>query len=439
MGNVKNSMANKHIVQRWIIMLFCILIGICMAYVLINIYDPSINSIAALNSVCMDVLCTIMLFILIGSFVLDNHGLKRTTSLFMVLLVATVWAMFLDYLNWVFDGKLEFGHLTYWFTLGSFCMGAVLAGFYAMYIYSYMTEVHGLKKMRTPAIICIGLNGISFVLSFVLGLTGNAFQFVDGHYETGAFYDVITAIPIVALLFITGYAVFNVKKIGKHDAFAVTGYVLFIIVGALIEAEYSIGTTYVSMAIADVFIYVTLQNEIITMEKRNTQKWIQKSSTDGLTGLLNRYAYEEEMQRLENANLPSDFVYMSADVNSLKMVNDSLGHSAGDELIKGAAQCLSKCVSQYGKLYRIGGDEFIALISAEQNTLCEIKKKIEETTKSWNGEKAGNLTISCGYVTTDEEEKMSAREMANLADRRMYEAKREYYRNSGIDRRKKNN
>ena len=48
------------------------------------------------------------------------------------------------------------------------------------------------------------------------------------------------------------------------------------------------------------------------------------------------------------------------DVNRLKIVNDSQGHAAGDELLQGAASCMKKCFDSCGKVYRTGGDEFIA-------------------------------------------------------------------------------
>ena len=50
------------------------------------------------------------------------------------------------------------------------------------------------------------------------------------------------------------------------------------------------------------------------------------------------------------------------DVNGLKKVNDQLGHDAGDELLKGASSCISRCFGSYGKAYRTGGDEFIAIV-----------------------------------------------------------------------------
>lgn len=432
----KKNRLNGHSIRRILIAVFCLIIGTCVAVVMLNLYVPNKNALGALASVSMDVICMIILLILICSFAFDNHGSNRTTHFFSWMIIATIWAMFLDFLNWAFDGILAFGHLTYWFTLGSLCMGAVLAGIFILYLYSYMDETHNLGRIRKSAMICAGLNLVSFFMTLILALMGVAFKFVDGHYEIGALYDLVMVIPVLTMLYMTGYVIRNVKTVGVHDTFAISGYIIFMVAGALIEAVYRIGTTYVAVACADIFIFVMLQNQIIAQEKRMVQKWMLKSNTDELTGLYNRFAYETDMENLASKELDEDFVYISVDVNSLKLVNDSLGHYAGDELLLGAAECLKKCFGPYGKLYRIGGDEFIGLINVDSAQLNKLKKNIGELTQAWVGNRIQNLTLSCGYVSKEDFNGMTVREIAELADKRMYEAKNEYYRSSGIDRRK---
>ena len=433
---MKKINMNLHVIRRIIITIFSLLVGISVAVVMFNMYEPNQNALGALASVCMDVLCIIILFILIWSFSFTTYGRNHTTRIFAVLLIATIWAIFLDFLNWAFDGVLEFGELTFWFTLGSLCMGSILACIFSVYLYRYMDETHNLSRMKKRAYVCASLNLVSFCLTFVLAITGTAFKYVDGHYEIGALYDIVTVIPILTLLYLTAFVIRYVKEVGLHDVFAAVGYILFMIVGALIESSYRIGTTYVAVAIADIFIFVMLQNSIIAQEKRNVQKWMTKSKTDVLTGFYNRQAYEMDLA-LHEKNPPSDdFVYVSADVNSLKAVNDSLGHYAGDELLVGAAECLKKCFGSYGKLYRIGGDEFIALIYMNEEQIEKIQSSVDETTKRWSGKLATSLAISCGFVAKTEDNSMSVTEMALLADQRMYKAKNEYYRSRGIDRRR---
>lgn len=436
MEKEKNIKLNGHVIRRIITALFCIFILWHVAFVMVYVYNPNQNALGALSSVCMDVLCIIILMIVIGSFAFGKYSANKTTRTFAVLLIATIWAMFLDFLNWAFDGSLAFGHLTYWFTLGSLCMGSILAAIFSWYLYCYMDATYNLGKMRSRAIICAIMNLVSFCLTFCLAITGTAFRFVEGHYETGVLYDAVTFIPILTLLYMTGFVFVYIKTIGVHDTFAVAGYIGFMVAGAVIESEYRIGTTYVAVAIADIFIFLMLQNEIIAREKRNVQKWMNKSKTDELTGLYNRHAYEEDMTALETGTIKENFVYVSVDVNSLKQVNDNLGHYAGDEMLVGAAECLSRCFGPYGKVYRIGGDEFIALIYADDERLSLLKIEIEVATEKWTGNLVDKLALSCGYVKKREVQDMPVRQMAILADQRMYEAKNSYYRSRGIERRK---
>lgn len=436
MEKLKRTLTDIYAVRRIVIGVFCAFIGSCVCAVLFHAYEPNMNSLGALSSVCMDVVCIIILFILIFSFAFGKIISNRTTGLFAVLLVADAWALFLDFLNWAFDGELALGSITFWFTVGSLCMGSILACLFSLYIYTYMDESHGMRQMRKSAFVCAILNLISFALTFALALTGTAFKFVDGHYETGVLYDVITVIPILTLLYLIAYLIANVKKVGIRDIFAVVGYVFFMIAGALIEAAYGIGTTYVAVAIANVYIFVMLQNEITEREKRNAQQWKEKSYTDELTGFFNRYAYEADVTALENDTISDDFVYVSVDVNALKPVNDTLGHNAGDEMLVGTAECLKECLGPFGKLYRIGGDEFAALINTDEENMKQIEQHLDSLTGKWQGKMVKNIALSYGTVTRKEMPDMNIRQMAILADRRMYESKNEYYRTTGIERRR---
>ena len=268
MGKMK---LGKRKIVRIAVTIYSVFIAVIVALVMFKVYDPGRNSIEAVSSVCMDVICLIIIFILLGSISFGKYGSNMPTILFGGLLVATIWALFTDFLNWAYDGLLELEDLTFWFTVGSLCMGSVLAFILSLYLYSYMLDTYNLKAMRIRARVCAILNVISFVLTFALALSGTAFVFVDGHYEVGALYDVITVLPILTLLYLTGYIIKNVKTIGIHDVLAVAGYNLFMIAGALVEAGNGIGTTYVAVSIADVYIFVMLQNEVIAKTKQNVR------------------------------------------------------------------------------------------------------------------------------------------------------------------------
>lgn len=87
---------------------------------------------------------------------------------------------------------------------------------------------------------------------------------------------------------------------------------------------------------------VIFTTRVIEEEKKNEEILVKKTVLDELTGLYNRRAYEEDILEYSNASLGDDFVYASIDVNGLKVVNDNIGHAAGDELIKGSSRLHAK-------------------------------------------------------------------------------------------------
>lgn len=157
------------------------------------------------------------------------------------------------------------------------------------------------------------------------------------------------------------------------------------------------------------------------------------SENDQLTKLYNRRAYSSDISDIgtDNANM----VYVSLDVNELKVVNDSLGHEAGDELLIGAADCMRQCFGPYGRIYRTGGDEFVVLLHVSEEELENIKKDFENTVNTWKGEIVDHVSVSYGCVSRKEYPDLPIQELAKIADERMYEAKTAWYKNKGVDRR----
>lgn len=405
MDKRKSALSRGKLIKFLAVFSFSVVIAVVTTLVLTFYYKPSLNSLNALSTVSMDIICMIVIMILVGNQALEKDEIGKTTGLFITLMVGTIWALFLDFLNWAFDGELSFDNITFLFTSGSLCMGAVLAGAFVLYLANYLADMHGLKRYSVSAIICTVANALAFLISAFLAVTKQAFDYVDGHYVPGALYEYVGLIPILTVIYMTIYSVVNVKKIGVHDVSAIAGYITFMVVGALIEGDYNIGTTYVFIAIADVYIFVMLQSRYLGQVKKqkdmlakSVEKWIEKSNTDEVTGLYNRHAYEEAVSFIESNNAKHDLVYVSMDVNSLKIVNDTMGHDAGDELITGAAECMKKAFSEYGRIFRMGGDEFAALIYADDEELEAIKKNFKETMNSWSGNICEYLTISCGYV-----------------------------------------
>ncbi|MBP5306361.1 MAG: diguanylate cyclase [Lachnospiraceae bacterium] len=180
---------------------------------------------------------------------------------------------------------------------------------------------------------------------------------------------------------------------------------------------------------------VMLFSQNIDDEKKNKIDLIFKSNSDEMTGLNNRRAYEADLKEYLHKTVPDDLVFISMDINELKIVNDNIGHEAGDEIILAASKCMKRCFGGIGKVYRIGGDEFVAIIRADEGSLDNIKDAFATSVGQWSGKLVDHLSVSCGYVTKKDIPTGSLHDMSLLADKRMYEDKASYYRRKGFDRR----
>ena len=175
----------------------------------------------------------------------------------------------------------------------------------------------------------------------------------------------------------------------------------------------------------------------LRINRRRTNDLTSASMIDHPTGLYNKRAFGQAMTNLSKSGLDADFVYATVDVNGLKTVNDNLGHDAGDELIKGAADCLKKCFGKQGSVYRVGGDEFAVLMYASEEQLEALKAELERTVAAWSGATVSSLAVSCGYASAREFPDMGPTELGKISDERMYEDKRQYYERTGFDRRRR--
>lgn len=166
----------------------------------------------------------------------------------------------------------------------------------------------------------------------------------------------------------------------------------------------------------------------MTVQRMN--RLINESIRDKLTRLYNRRAYEDDLETLRRERSEAVFAYIMADINNLKQCNDTYGHAAGDELIQGAAACLRTVFSPYGRVYRIGGDEFAALIHATPEALAEAQKEFKHCVENWRGKLAEELSISIGYASRDEFPDATTAELSSVADTRMYKEKVAYKQRS---------
>ena len=122
---------------------------------------------------------------------------------------------------------------------------------------------------------------------------------------------------------------------------------------------------------------------------------------------------------------PQKSVMVAFDLNSLKKCNDELGHEKGDTYIKESAKIIMDCFGEKGRCYRLGGDEFGAILSGVTLEDCgRYVEHMKEKVKKFN-ENSGDIHmgIACGYAAFDPKEDEDINATIRRADKMMYEEK----------------
>ena len=146
------------------------------------------------------------------------------------------------------------------------------------------------------------------------------------------------------------------------------------------------------------------------------------STVDMLTGVLNRNEMNNRVMQLGSDDRPNrkNIGVVFADLNGLKHMNDNNGHSAGDQMIKDAANILKE-VFPDTEIYRAGGDEFMVLL---RDTTMEYMQQREKELKS-KALKSNAVSFAVGLCL--EEDSQHIYDAMKTADKRMYEDKAKYY------------
>jgi len=194
------------------------------------------------------------------------------------------------------------------------------------------------------------------------------------------------------------------------------------VIGAMVVQSYTNPNLYSE---SDIKLMEFVSSQVATtIERKSSEERIKHLSFhDSLTGLYNRAYFEEELERYNFPRYYSLSVVM-LDVNGLKVINDTFGHSEGDRLLQHSSQILTSVSRQGDILARIGGDEFAILLpsttSEQAHEFCERFKKTCQQDKIKPIYLRPN--ISLGH-TTQEGEYKDTNSLLKEADCNMYQDK----------------
>ena len=173
------------------------------------------------------------------------------------------------------------------------------------------------------------------------------------------------------------------------------------------------------------FMLKALSKKDLEAEKENSNNFRNMANTDSLTGVRNKHAYSEAEAHLNQKirqNEIDKLAVVVCDINGLKIVNDTLGHAAGDKLIKDACSLICEHFT-HGAVYRIGGDEFVVILQEKGfDTMLEviddINRAIEENIKK------KEVVIAIGHSELTKQDQL-VHDVFERADQMMYQRKQE--------------
>lgn len=372
-----------------------------------------------------------LLLILVSVVHLNKHEKKYTYYLISV--TSLILFCISDGVAYLMDELGGNYSLHFYSNLFSYIGSDIILPAFVYYVSEEIRESMTFPKIH--ARIVLVLCAVDMWIKVIGAYTGMLFVVTDQGISLGPLSDYVGVVQLfVSAYFIVLIYIYR-KSLKKNHIVTLGLYFIIPFLFLAIELVFSgMEFMYLISTVVMMIVYVVVVQNNLQTTAISEQIMRKVSITDNLTGIFNRRAYSETIAKLTNL-YPAEFVYMSLDVNGLKMVNDTLGHAAGDEIIIGASECMSKCLGIYGNIFRTGGDEFVAILYVPADKFETMISNFKNEVDNWKGKVANSLSVSFGYVKADEIQGQSIENVSILSDKRMYEAKAAFYRKKGVDRR----
>jgi diguanylate cyclase (GGDEF)-like protein len=323
--------------------------------------------------------------------------LGMSALLLLRLVDVIIWKTKLQYTE--FDGKKSINRF-----VSGVIPTAILWATYLVYITRHNDDIE-----LTTAVIIIG------------ALAGGSVTILSAHKFTAMFYAFVLLSPAsIGLLSSEQYALQLLGVLG-------ISYSVVMVITSKRSSEFTLNTLFLKNENAVLIDHMEEQVE------QRTQKIYELSNLDPLTQLFNRVAFMEQLKSLiAKSNKP--FALLFVDLDGFKKINDSIGHKAGDQILRKTAVRLKQSSLDLQLLCRWGGDEFLIVLAdtGEKSAIEKSRKCVEILSEPHSTE---NSILSVGATigialypdhATDEER------LIQLADMAMYYQKKQARSTVGV-------
>lgn len=285
-------------------------------------------------------------------------GIATILNLAAFTCLSSLWTLLDSKITTLFGGNYA---LTYFF---SYCAFYLLMVPFLLYIQQILDCKNRLLRYLPyvfigNAIVCMGLH--------FSGLVSIQHTTISVH------------ILLVISMLVSTWELFQsvVKKGEKKTRFTFFGVLFLYVTGLASIILYNTGVLRptnnalpYSWALL-ILIFCMAVDEVFSLrhmwkQKQYSEYYRKMAVQDSMTLLENRNAYELHLQKLVS-NSPHRLTFILFDVDNLKMINDTYGHFVGDQIIYLSAQCIREVFEPVARCYRIGGDEFCAIMNRNED------------------------------------------------------------------------
>ncbi len=281
-----------------------------------------------------------------------------------------------------------------------------------------------LALLTVPAYINLVASFSAFFTDIVFSYT-SANEFVRG--PLGYVPHVISIFYLLAIL-VTVVTEFSVRS--KLETIIVFSIVALIAFSIVTEAMFDIrDISQICTVLSIIFYYMFFQSQtyvdIMHEEKKKQEALTKKASTDGLTGVLNKTAFEDAVTKHMEQNKNQSYALIVLDLDYLKKINDTLGHLVGDQAIIDTADKLQDIFRKDDIIGRFGGDEFLVFLKNIPKEVLHLRLEemlISMRTEYSNEKDTVKLSASIGAVLCETND-LNWTSLFKLADKAVYNAK----------------
>ena len=258
-----------------------------------------------------------------------------------------------------------------------------------------------------------------YTCSAILGFLGLHYGWVfyidqSNVFQRGRFYWVHVALCYAPLALTMLIALFKKKSLETLLLRTLFYFIIPVTLGGIMQLFYSgSGPTWAGLSISMLAVYFHIQNKGLM--------------TDYLTGIYNRRQLDQFLlHKIRNGD-SKDFAAMLIDLDGFKTINDTLGHSMGDQALRTVSQLLRESLRREDFIARFGGDEFCIVLDVDEPKLLEeVVERIR--TRVWQfNQSAGepySIQFSMGYDIYKRSSKLSIAEFLEHIDELMYKQKK---------------